>query len=259
MTSSPSSFRREKSRMRYERECGDEKVLMMSVVEEIRAYLFSMRDEPYRDFQSALIPTVNRETVIGVRTPVLRQYAKKLAKREDIEMFLQDLPHLYFEENNLHFFIVEQTADFETCLKQVQAFLPYVDNWATCDQACPKVFKRHKQELLPFIREWVKSEQTYTVRYGLGMLMRLFLDEDFSPEYLKMAAAVQSGEYYVNMMVAWYFATALAKQYDAVLPYLKEHRLSPWVHNKTIQKACESCRITEEQKAYLKGLKVKFR
>ncbi len=232
---------------------------MMYIVEEIRAYLFSMRDESYRDFQSALIPTVNKETVIGVRTPALRKYARELAKRENVEEFLSDLPHLYFEENNLHFFIIEQTADFETCLNQVQAFLPYVDNWATCDQACPRAFRRHKQELLPFIREWMKSERTYTVRYGLGMLMRLFLDEDFSVEYPEMAAAVQSEEYYVNMMVAWYFATALAKQYDAVLPYLKEHRLSHWVHNKTIQKACESYRLTEGQKAYLKGLKVKLR
>ncbi|MCD8381262.1 MAG: DNA alkylation repair protein [Lachnospiraceae bacterium] len=230
---------------------------MNELKNEIREHLFEMRDEPYREFQSALIPTVDKETVIGVRTPALRKYAKELAKRENVEAFLTDLPHLYFEENNLHFFIIDQTADFETCLAQVQAFLPYVDNWATCDQACPKVFKRHKQELLPSIREWVESEQTYTVRYGLGMLMRLFLDEDFSPEYPEMAAAVQSEEYYVNMMVAWYFATALAKQYDAVLPYLKEHRLSPWVHNKTIQKACESYRITEEQKTYLKGLKVK--
>ena len=232
---------------------------MMCIAEEIRAYLFSMCDAQYRDFQSALIPTVNKEAVIGVRTPVLRKYAKELAKRENVEAFLTDLPHLYFEENNLHFFIVERTADFETCLAQVQAFLPYVDNWATCDQACPRVFKQHKRELLPFIREWMKSEQTYTVRFGLGMLMRFFLDEDFSVEYPEMAAAVQSEEYYVNMMVAWYFATALAKRYDTVLPYLKEHRLSPWVHNKTIQKACESYRITEEQKAYLKGLKVNLR
>ncbi len=232
---------------------------MSELKNEIREHLFEMRDEPYREFQSALIPTVNKETVIGVRTPALRKYAKELAKRQDIETFLQDLPHAYFEENNLHFFIIAQTADFETCLKQVQAFLPYVDNWTTCDQACPKVFKQHKQELLPDIRKWMESGRTYTIRYGLGMLMRFFLDEDFSPEYLEMAAGVRSEEYYVNMMIAWFFATALAKQYDSVLPYLKEHRLSPWVHNKTIQKACESYRVTEERKVYLKGLKVNLK
>ncbi|MCD7739306.1 MAG: DNA alkylation repair protein [Lachnospiraceae bacterium] len=228
---------------------------MSDISSEIRARLFTLQDREYRDFQSALIPTVNQDSVIGVRTPVLRRYAKELAKREDIENFLADLPHFYFEENNLHFFIVEQTSDFEKCLDQVQAFLPYVDNWATCDQACPAVFKRCKGELLPYIKEWVASDQTYTVRFGLGMLMRLFLDEDFSAEYLEMAAAVRSEEYYVNMMVAWYFATALAKQCDATLPYLVERRLPVWTHNKTIQKACESRRIRPEMKEYLRELK----
>ncbi|MCD8131758.1 MAG: DNA alkylation repair protein [Lachnospiraceae bacterium] len=228
---------------------------MNDISNEIRTRLFTSRDLEYRDFQSALIPTVDKENVIGVRTPALRRYAKELAGREEIEDFLTDLPHLYFEENNLHFFIVERTPDFEKCLAQVQVFLPYVDNWATCDQACPMIFKRRKRELLPFIKEWVESGRTYTVRFGIGMLMRLFLDEDFSVEYLEMAAAVRSEEYYVNMMVAWYFATALAKQYQAALPYLTERRLPVRTHNKTIQKACESRRIPPERKEYLRGLK----
>ncbi|MCD8069209.1 MAG: DNA alkylation repair protein [Lachnospiraceae bacterium] len=228
---------------------------MNDISNEIRTRLFTMRDTEYRDFQSALIPTVDKENIIGVRTPALRRYAKELAGREEIEDFLTDLPHSYFEENNLHFFIVERTPDFEKCLAQVQAFLPYVNNWATCDQACPAVFKRRKRELLPFIKEWVESGKTYTVRFGIGMLMRLFLDEDFSAEYLEMAAAVRSEEYYVNMMVAWYFATALAKQYEAALPYLTERRLPVWTHNKTIQKACESRRIPPERKESLRGLK----
>jgi 3-methyladenine DNA glycosylase AlkD len=225
--------------------------------EEIREELFRQQDKKYRDFQKKLIPTVAEDTVIGVRTPALRAYAKDLGKRAEVQEFLEDLPHAYFDENQLHAFLLSGMKDYEACVAGVDAFLPYVDNWATCDQMSPKVFKKHRKELLAKIREWLRSDETYTVRFAIGMLMEHFLDEDFDPAYPEMVSKVRSEEYYINMMTAWYFATALAKQYDAVLPYIREKKLDVWTHNKTISKAVESYRITPEQKAYLKTLKIR--
>lgn len=225
------------------------------ILDEIKEELFLQQDTVYRDFQAKLIPTIDKETVIGVRTPALRKMAKQLAKREDIGAFLEALPHTYFEENQLHAFIIAERKDFAQCMEELCAFLPYVDNWATCDQMSPKVFKKYRRELLPHIREWLVSDQTYTVRFGVGMLMAHFLDEDFDMAYPEMVSKIRSEEYYVNMMIAWYFATALAKQYEAVLPYIEEKRLETWTHNKAIQKSVESYRITPEQKGYLRGLK----
>lgn len=222
----------------------------------IQAELWEMQDVGYKDFHAKLIPTVAPEAIIGVRTPQARKYAKKLAKDPEIGDFLAQLPHRYYDENNVHAFVVEQIKDYEECLVQTERFLPYIDNWATCDMMAPKVFAKHKAELLGPVRRWIDSSETYTIRYGVGMLMRFYLDEDFRPEYLQWVAEIHSEEYYVNMMRAWYFATALAKQYETVVPYLEEKRLDGWTHNKAIQKACESYRMTAEQKKYLRGLKV---
>lgn len=227
------------------------------IEEEIRAELCRLRDGKYRDFQAKLIPTISPDTMIGVRTPALRAYAKQLLKRPDVEDFLNALPHESFDENQLHAFILSEMKDFDRCADEVERFLPFVDNWATCDQLSPKVFGKHHAELLPLVREWIDSGETYTVRFGIGMLMAHFLDADFDPGYPEWAAALRSEEYYVNMMRAWYFATALAKQYDSALPYLEQHRLDTWTHNKTIQKAVESYRISDEQKAYLRTLRIK--
>ena len=226
------------------------------ITEEIRQSLFELQDIKYRDFQAKLIPGKDTETMIGVRTPELRKLAKQMLKREDIGEFLRDLPHRYFDEDQLHAFIVAGIKEYGKCMEELMRFLPFVDNWATCDQMSPGVFKKRKPELLAEIREWLGSEHTYTVRYGIGMLMQHFLDEDFDPAYPELVAGVHSEEYYVNMMIAWYFATALAKQYDAVLPFIEGRRLDPWTHNKTIQKAVESYRISDEQKEYLRSLKV---
>ena len=221
----------------------------------IQKDLFSMQDSGYQAFQSKLIPTLDPQKMIGIRTPVLRAYARKFAKSEEASTFLAALPHEYFEENNLHSFLLEGMKEFDAAVKGIDAFLPYVDNWATCDSMKPGVFRKHRQELLPYIRRWLASEHTYTIRYGIGMLMTHYLDDAFSPDYLDWVAALRSDEYYVNMMIAWYFATALAKQYDAALPCLLDNRLALWTHNKTIQKAVESDRITPEQKTYLRTLK----
>ena len=225
-------------------------------IEKIRQELFSLQDKEYRDFQVKLIPTVDPETVIGTRTPALRAYAKSLVKRGDADAFLAALPHFYFDENQLHAFIISEMKDKERCFDEVERFLPYVDNWATCDQLSPKVFKRNRERLLLHVRKWIASDEVYTTRFAIGMLMQHFLDEAFDREYPEMVAKVQSEEYYVNMMIAWYFATALAKQYDAMIPYIEEQRLEAWTHNKAIQKAIESRRITPEQKEYLRSLKV---
>ena len=227
------------------------------ITDEIKEELFNLQDEKYRDFQAKLIPTVSPDTVIGVRTPALRKYASQLVKREDVQEFLDVLPHSFFDEYQLHAFIVSAMRDYDRCMEEVIRFLPYVDNWATCDQMSPKVFKKHRQELIPHIKEWIASDATYTIRFGVGMLMEHFLDEDFDPKYPELVADLRSEEYYVNMMIAWYFATALAKQYDAVLPYIENRRLDTWTHNKAIQKSVESYRITPEQKEYLKSLKIK--
>ena len=227
------------------------------MIQLIREELFRLQDREYRDFQKKLIPTADPDTVIGVRTPELRKYAARLVKSDRIDEFLSDLPHRYFDENQLHAFIVSEIRDFDRCVGEVTRFLPYVDNWATCDQMSPKVFRKHMEELLPHIREWMDSGETYTVRFGIGMLMQHFLDADFRPEYPERVAGIRSDEYYVNMMIAWYFATALAKQYEQVIPYIEGRRLEDWTHNKAIQKAVESYRITPEQNEYLRGLKVR--
>lgn len=227
------------------------------MVKEIRRELFSMQDLKYRDFQSKLIPTVEHDSVIGVRTPQLRKYAKQLIKMEGISDFLRDLPHKYFDENQLHAFLISEIKDYKTCVEEVERFLPFVDNWATCDQLLPKAFKNHEKELLEMIRRWMESDKTYTVRFAIGMLMKYFLEENFTVEYPEMVSVIRSDEYYINMMIAWYFATALAKQYEAVLPFIENHCLDVWTHNKAIQKSVESYRITKEQKEYLRGLKRK--
>ena len=227
------------------------------ILDEIRDKLFKMQDIGYRDFNSKLIPTVKKEDMIGVRTPELRKYAKKLLKEEGVEDFLHSLPHKYFDENQLHAFIISEIKDFKLCIDELINFLPYLDNWATCDQLSPKIFKKYRNDLLPHIYEWLKSDKTYTVRFGIGMLMEHFLDEDFKSEYPEMVAAVRSEEYYINMMTAWYFATALAKQYESILPFIEGNKLDTWTHNKSIQKAIESNCINAEQKNYLKGLKIK--
>ena len=218
--------------------------------------LYSLQDMKYRDMQIRIIPSINPESVIGVRTPELKRMATDVLKAGDYQEFLNELPHKFFEENQLQAFIISGIKDLNECMEELEKFLPYVDNWATCDQMSQKIFRKHRKELLTRIKKWIKSEKTYTVRFGVGMLMEHFLDEEFDPEYPAMVAEIRSEEYYVNMMIAWYFATALAKQYESVLPYLEQKRLDDWTHNKAIQKSVESRRITEEQKIYLKSLKL---
>lgn len=231
---------------------------MGSAEQEIRARLFALQDEGYREFHSRLIPTVDPARVIGVRTPALRKLAKELARTPLAAEFCARTPHYYYEENNLHGFMLEGIRDYEAGVAAVEAFLPCIDNWATCDMCGgPRVFRRHLPELREPIRRWLGSGQTYTVRYGIGLLQRYYLDGAFRPEYLDWVAEVRSEEYYVNMMRAWYFATALAKQYDAALPYIEQRRLEPWTHNKAIQKAAESDRIPPERKAFLRAMKIK--
>lgn len=225
-------------------------------VRAVQERLFALRDDGYGDFIAKLVPTADRSRFIGVRTPELRDLAKELASQPETAAFLRSLPHEYHDENQLHALLLSRGRDFERTLGAVDAFLPYVDNWATCDQLSPKVFKKHREELPAQIALWIKSQRTYTVRFAVGMLMSHFLDEDFDGAYPEMVASVHSEEYYVNMMRAWYFATALAKQYDAVVGYIEGRRLDAWTHNKTIQKAVESYRVSDERKAYLKTLKV---
>ena len=219
--------------------------------------LYSLQDLKYRDMQIRIIPTVDPKSIIGVRTPELRAIAKEMLKEGDYSDFLKALPHGYFEENQLHAFIISGIKDMDVCMKELEIFLPYVDNWATCDQMSPKIFKKHREELLHHIEKWIRSDRTYTVRFAIGMLMEHFLDEDFDPVYPDMVAALRSEEYYINMMIAWYFATALAKQYESIIPYIEKRKLDQWTHNKAIQKSVESYRITDEQKKYLKTLKTK--
>ena len=223
---------------------------------EITERLFGFKDKKYGEFQSKLIPTVDKARIIGVRTPELRSVAKQLVKNGEYKEFIETLPHAYFEEDQLHAFVLSEINDFDECLKEIERFLPYVDNWATCDQLSPKTFKKRRIDLLSHIKGWLASEKTYIIRFGVGMLMRHYLDEDFSPEYPEAVAAVRTDEYYVKMMVAWYFATALSKRYDEILPFIEGRRLDPWTHNKAIQKAKESFRITPEQKEYLSSLKI---
>ncbi|MCR5671057.1 MAG: DNA alkylation repair protein [Butyrivibrio sp.] len=219
--------------------------------------LFSMQDTKYRDFQSKLFPTVDRESVIGVRTPQLRKFAKELLKEKGYQDFLDSLPHGYFDENQLHAFIISGISNFDICVRELEKFLPYVDNWATCDQMSPKVFKKHREELLEHIEKWINSDEIYTVRYAVDMLLEHYLDDAFEPRFLDMAASLNSEEYYIRMAVAWYFATALAKQWDSTFPYIEGNKLDAWTHNKTIQKAVESYRITPQQKEILRSYKIK--
>ena len=224
---------------------------------QIQKELLELQDIKYRDFQASLIPNIDKETVIGIRMPALRTYAKKAGKTEAAEIFLECLPHHYYEENNLHGLLIEQIKDYQTCMKALNTFLPYIDNWATCDLLSVKIVKKHLSELLEEIKRWLTSTHTYTIRFGISMLMKYYLEDNFKMDYPQMVAQVSSEEYYVNMMRAWYFATALAKQYEQILPLLENHSLDIWTHNKTIQKAIESYRITPEQKAYLRTLKIK--
>ncbi len=227
---------------------------MLSIQTEIQTQLFAHQDLGYRDFQAKLLPTIQKDTIIGVRTPMLRTLAKTFYKHSDVADFLSALPHTYYEENNLHGLLLAQIKEFAACLQATEQFLPYIDNWATCDLLSPPVFQSHTEQLLPAIQLWLQSPHCYTVRFGIGMLLRHYLDGHFQSVYLQWAAAVHSKEYYVNMMIAWYFATALAKQPTATLPFLENRQLAPWIHKKTIQKACESRRIPADQKAYLKTI-----
>ncbi len=222
---------------------------------EITQRLFALQDEGYRLFQSRLMPTVSPETVIGVRTPALRRLAGELYGTPEAEAFLRELPHRYYEENTLHALLVERIPDYAACVAALDAFLPQIDNWATCDSLSPRVFKSRPAALPKQIRKWLDTGEVYTVRFGVCMLMKHYLGEDFAPRYLEWVATLPGEDYYMRMAVAWYFATALAKQYTAALPYITQGRLPVWTHNKAIQKVVESYRISPEQKAYLKQYK----
>ncbi|MCQ2354900.1 MAG: DNA alkylation repair protein [Clostridia bacterium] len=223
-------------------------------MKEIEKLLFELRDEGYAAFQAKLTPSVDKDLFIGVRVPEVRKLAKILRAGPSAAEFIRELPHKYYDENMLHALLVSEIKDYGRAVEETDSFLPFVDNWAVCDIMSPKVFGKHKPELLEKIRKWTDSGETYTVRFGIEMLMSHYLDDDFRPEYLEIPAAVHSKEYYVNMMIAWFFATALAKQWDAAVPYLEQRRLDEWVHKKTVQKARESYRITNEQKSYLQTL-----
>lgn len=230
---------------------------MNDIEKRVQVRLFEMQDLGYRDFHAKLMPTVPKEKIIGVRVPLIRKLAAELGKTKEGREFLRILPHKYYEEDNVHAFLIEQIKDFNECISALDEFLLYVDNWATCDMMTPKVFKKNTDKLLPAIYKWLQSDRTYTVRFAIGMLMKFYLDENFDEKYLQTVADVKSEEYYVNMMIAWYFATALAKQWEKTVPYIENGVLDKWIHNKTIQKAVESYRITKEQKLYLKTLKIK--
>ena len=223
----------------------------------VREELISLADEKMAEFNRKLNPVLDDSTILGIKTPKLRELARKVSADECCCDFLRELPHKYFEENQLHGFVVSGIKDFDKCIAELEAFLPYIDNWATCDQTSPKVFKKNRNVLLPYIEKWIKSDEPYTVRFAVNMLMQNYLDDDFKPEYLDMVAGIKSEHYYVQMVIAWYFATALAKQYDYAIKIIEDKRLDKWVHNKTIQKANESYRVTEANKLYLKGLKIK--
>ena len=217
--------------------------------------LFAMQDLPYRDFTAKLLPNIDRARIIGVRTPALRSLAKELSGTAEADAFLGALPHLYLEENHLHGFLIERIRDYGECVAALDVFLPYIDNWATCDCISPACFRKNRARLLADVRRWLDSGRLYTGRFAVRMLMNHFLDEDFRPEYLDWVAGIETEEYYLRMMQAWYFATALAKQYNAALPYIEQKRLEPWTHNKAIQKSVESYRVSDERKAYLRTLR----
>ena len=221
----------------------------------IREELFKLQDKKYRFFQAKLIPNIDINSLIGVRSPELRNLAKRMVKGNNYSSFLNDLPHKYFDENQLHAFIISEIKNYDECINYINKFLPFVDNWATCDQMSPKVFKKHKDDLIKYIKKWIKSKKTYTIRFGIGMLMQYYLDNEFKIEYLDLVCNIKSEEYYVNMMKAWFFATSLAKKYDETIKIIENNILDKWTHNKTIQKSIESYRITTKEKEYLKGLK----
>ncbi|MBQ1566095.1 MAG: DNA alkylation repair protein [Clostridia bacterium] len=217
--------------------------------------LAEVKDDAYREFQAKLVPNIPKETILGVRTPELRKIAKEVFESAERDAFLNDLPHKYYEENLIHFFVLAMIRDFDECVRRVEAFLPYVDCWPASDQATPKSFRKNHEKLLPYIEKWIASDHVYTARFGLRMLMNEFLDADFKEEYLALAASKQGEDYYLKMMIAWFFATALAKRYDETVPYLEQHRLDEWVHKKAIQKAIESFRVSDAHKEYLKRLR----
>ena len=229
-------------------------------ISDIKKELFKNADKKYKNFQKPLIPSVSEEKMIGVRTPVLKELAKNInkdIKKDDIyKGFLNKLPHKYFEENQLHAFLISEIKDFDECIKDINKFLPYVDNWATCDQLSPKIFKKYKIELLKEIDKWIKSKHIYTVRFGIKILMSHFLDEDFDKKYIDIVTKIKSNEYYINMMRAWFFATALAKQYDETIKYIENNKLDKFTHNQTIKKAIESFRVSVSHKKYLSSLKM---
>ena len=225
----------------------------------IQTRLFSFEDKGYKDFNKKLIPNIDGNTMIGIRTPVLRKFAKEFfkAEPEQVSDFIKDVPHKYFEENNLHGFFIENIKDFDEAVKETEKFLPYIDNWATCDSFSPKIFKKHHEEIYKKILVWIKSKHTYTVRYAIGLLLSNYLDEYFEPGMLELVSKIRSDEYYVNMMIAWYFSFALIKQYKTAIPYIENKKLDTFTHNKAIQKAIESYRIPNEVKELLRGMKVK--
>ena len=218
--------------------------------------LMEVKDDKYKSFQAKLVPNISSDTILGIRTPEMKNIAKKLFQSGDYESFLNDLPHKYYEENLIHFFVISMIKDFDECIKRVEEFLPYVNCWPVSDQASPKCFKKNHDKLLPYIKKWIKSKHVYTARVGIRMLMNEYLSDDFKEEYLDMVASIKGEDYYLKMMVAWYFATALAKRYDETISYFENHKLDKWVHNKAIQKALESYRVTEEHKNYLRTLKI---
>lgn len=221
---------------------------------QLLAALYENQDETYRQMQIKLLPNLEPDSIIGVRTPMLRSIARQL---EDASGFQGSLPHRFFEENQIHSFLIEREKNFDVAVSEIEGFLPFVDNWATCDQLRPRCFQRNRQKLLPYIQKWIVSDEPYTVRFGVGMLMVHFLDEDFEESLLELPAGVQSKEYYVQMMIAWFYATALAKQYETTLPYISGYRLDKWIHNKTIQKAVESYRVAPEHKRELVRYRLK--
>ena len=221
----------------------------------IRERLLELKNEEYRQFTARLVPNIPAEMIIGLKTPEMRAIAKNIFMDTDRDIFLNALPHEYYEENLIHFFVISMIKDFEECTQRVEAFLPYVDCWPVSDQAAPKAFRKNHEKLLPYIRKWISSEHVYTARFGIRMLMNEFLGEDFREEYLELVATKKGDDYYLKMMVAWYFATALAKRYDETLPYIENHVLDEWTHRKAIQKAVESYRVTDEHKEYLKSLR----
>ena len=224
----------------------------MNVEEE----LFKLQDKKYQKLQVNLVPNVDKEKIIGVRVPEIRKLAKKYKNDDSVNEFLKELPHKYYDENLLHGLIISEIKDYDRCIEEVEMFLPYVDNWAVCDTMSPKIFAKNKDKLIIIIKKWIKSSELYTCRFGIRMLMNHFLKEDYKKEYLELPAAIHTDEYYLKMMIAWFYATALAYRWDDTIKYLDEKKLDKWTHNKTIQKAIESYRITDSQKDYLRKIKL---